>query len=94
MDSFVIMGGQPKVKAVILPDGKVTEDGDSSGTPRELDKFSMGALAGYTMAKQGLEDQGIRLQERDKVTITCTGTQKNPDPKLDDMILFALEVER
>jgi hypothetical protein len=94
MDSFVILGGQPKVKVNILADGKVTEDGDGAGTPKEIERFSMGALAGYVMAKQGLEDQGVRLQDRDKVTITRIGAQPNADPKLDDMILFKVEVER
>lgn len=92
MYEFGILPGQPKVTVTLGKDGRVTEDGDSSGERVTLEKFSMGAMKGFEMALADLESQGIKLQPRDKVTITCTGTQ--PSQKGDDMVLFSLDIER
>lgn len=94
MYEFIVLQGQPKIEATIGADGRVTEDGDGSGKKVTLDKFSMGAMKGFEMALGDLESQGVKLQQRDKVTIKCTGFQENTDSQKDDMVLFAIDIER
>lgn len=94
MHEFVVIPGEKKIEATIGSDGRLTEDGDATGKVVQLDKFSMGGLKGYQIALGDLESQGVRLQVRDKVTISCVDYQRSNDRDKDDMAMFSIDIER
>lgn len=94
MHEFVVMGGMKKPEVTIDKNGRITEDGDASGTVKQLDKFSIGGLKGYLMALGDIESQGNKLQQRDEVVISCVGVLEATSRDRDDMAQFEITINR
>jgi hypothetical protein len=72
--------------------GKAVKEG--KGKEVQADKFGMGALTGFEMALDDMRAQGFPgFRVGNKVTIECTGVAPSSDPRLSDMLEFAVDVE-
>ena len=93
MYEFAVMSGQPKPTAFLDEKGRVTTK-QNGGKETQLERFSIGALKGFGMALQDLENQNIQMKFRDLVTIECIGFQENEDSRKDEMVLFEVTIDR
>jgi hypothetical protein len=72
--------------------GALTKKGD--GKQRQLTRFAIPPLAGFTMAIQNMESKGFPgFQFRDRVTIECVDIQRSDNPDYSDMPKFVITVD-
>lgn len=86
---------EPKRITVNTLEGKLVPDGTPGATPAELDRFSIGNLAGWTMALDDMMAKGFDgLRYDDETTIECIGVQKATERGKSDMPEFNVTVKR
>lgn len=71
------------------------KDSKEPGREVAVEKVSVGALKGFVMACDDLKSKGAgEFQYKDNVIIECTGTVPSEDKDKQDMLKFAVDLNR